>query len=238
MAILQVSDKILQKKYLTLDEYLNKPLHHCESDLYVVNDYVYKIFKSIFRQSREKFVYILTQNKIPHALNIENELYKGDKLIGCSTKLYPNLKTFKELLPTLNISMAEYHDILKVLKQVRQDLQNLNITYLDFNLSNIGISGNDLKVLDLDGAQYNACQSWIENSYFQIYYFYLMILLKENLRLLPLHPHEHNECLSYILNIPSLDILNVKNALDDITHTQKEIYQERLILYKNSKNLK
>lgn len=65
-----------------------------------------------------------------------------------------------------------------------------------------------------------------------------MILLKENLRLLPLHPHEHNECLSYILNIPSLDILNVKNALDDITHTQKEIYQERLILYKNSKNLK
>ena len=134
--------------------------------------------------------------------------------------------------------MAEYHDILKVLKQVRQDLQNLNITYLDFNLSNIGISGNDLKVLDLDGAQYNACQSWIENSYFQIYYFYLMILLKENLRLLPLHPHEHNECLSYILNIPSLDILNVKNALDDITHTQKEIYQERLILYKNSKNLK
>ncbi len=179
MARLQVSEKVIKNKYVSLDKYLNKEVVAAESNLFYQDGKVYKIFKPIYRLSREKYLWMLEANHFNNAINIEDELYQGDKVIGCTTILDENFIPFADIFTKCSFDLKILKEYLKALLNLDQELFKYNLAYLDKHLNNIGLSNQNLKVLDLDGVWYNAPNSYKTAALRQSYHVFLALLLKE-----------------------------------------------------------
>ena len=113
MSVLQVSERIIKENFQTLDDKDNIKLSHNESNLYYNNDLVYKIFKPMFRYEKEKNIYLLKNKVFPHANNIIDVLYQGDKLIGITYKYLDNFETMKTYMNKLSLyEIKEVMDLI------------------------------------------------------------------------------------------------------------------------------
>jgi hypothetical protein len=93
MSILQVSERVIKEKFITLEEKNLKTINHNESEIYYDKDIIYKILKPGFRLGRFKIIHLIDEQNFPHANNIINQLYQGDKFIGTASKYLENFET-------------------------------------------------------------------------------------------------------------------------------------------------
>lgn len=151
MSVLQVSERIIKENFLTLDDKDNIKLSHNESNLYYNNDLVYKIFKPMFRYEKEKNIYLLKNKHFPHANNIIDVLYQGDKLIGVTYKYLDNFETMKTYMNKLDL--YEIKIIINYLIEFYNKTINNNLVYWDNHLNNIGVSHSTFYIIDIDSIE-------------------------------------------------------------------------------------
>lgn len=153
MSILQVSERIIKDNFITLEEKENIKLNHNESTLYYNDNIVYKIFKPSFRLDREKNIHYLYEKNFPHANNIIDKLYQGDKLIGITNKYLDNFITMKSYMNKLDL--YEIKKIISYLIKFYDKTLEKHLIYWDNHLNNIGISNGKFYILDIDSIYYS-----------------------------------------------------------------------------------
>lgn len=236
MGIIQTSEKLIRSKFLTLDEYQNKKLSHFESDLFINDDIVYKIFNQSYRLYRQSYLWILDNNKYSNCLNIENQLYQGDKLIGCTTEYQPSFKSMAEVLKSRKIDYYEAKQLLDIIINNINILASDKLIYIDSTIYNIGFNNDKLIMLDIDGVDYITNKvdyvNYLNAAYLNAYYVYFTLILEENLvEIIPSDFYDN------VLNIK-----NFKTKLDLIrtivNSMNKNMYDEINFKYNNYKKSK
>ena len=148
MKIKQVSEKIIANNYEKLDN-----IKHMESDLYLKDGLVYKIYNNVYRLDRYKYMYMLTDINFINACNVIDELFQGDKFIGITL---PYLQNFKTLLTLLNnLDLYETKIIFKSIIEFFNEALNKNFLYWDIHLNNMGFSKDKFYIVDIDSMIYN-----------------------------------------------------------------------------------
>ena len=148
MKIKQVSEKIIANNYEKLDN-----IKHMESDLYLKDGLVYKIYNNVYRLDRYKYMHMLTDINFINACNVIDELFQGDKFIGITL---PYLQNFKTLLTLLNnLDLYETKIIFKSIIEFFNEALNKNFLYWDIHLNNMGFSKDKFYIVDIDSMIYN-----------------------------------------------------------------------------------
>ncbi len=236
MGIIQTSEKLIRSKFPTLDVYQNKKLSHFESDLFINDDIVYKIFNQSYRLYRQSYLWILDNKKYPNCLNIENQLYQGDKLIGCTTEYQPSFKSMAEVLKSRKFDYYEAKQLLDIIINNINILAADKLIYIDSTIYNIGFNNDKLIMLDIDGVDYITNKvdyvNYLNAAYLNAYYVYFTLILEENLvEVIPSDFYDN------VLNIK-----NFKTKLDLIrtivNSMNKNIYDEINFKYNNYKKNK
>lgn len=238
MGIIQTSEKLIRSKFLTLDEYQNKKLSHFESDLFINDDIVYKIFNQSYRLYRQSYLWILDNNKYSNCLNIENQLYQGDKLIGCTTEYQPSFKSMAEVLKSRKIDYYEAKQLLDIIINNINILASDKLIYIDSTIYNIGFNNDKLIMLDIDGVDYITNKvdyvNYLNAAYLNAYYVYFTLILEENL--VEIIPSDFYDNVLNIKNFKTkLDLIRTivnsmnKNMHDEINFKYNNYKKSKLI---------
>ena len=231
MSILQVSEKIIRKKFITLEEKTGKTINHNESELFYKDDLIYKIIKEKYRYERLKNMHAIENNKFSFGNNIENTLYQGDKFIGVTSKYLENLETLKTYKN--KIDLYELKIIMNyIIKFYEETLEN-NLIYWDNHMNNFGISNNNFYILDIDSMKYtekDIDKSFALNGLFTLFF---ELYYKTSIR--------NNYCnYSGVISLISEceNYINYKLTLEEIKNIIKDISEDYLESKRKILNMK
>ncbi len=232
MAIKQVSERIIKEKFMKLDE-LNHTIVHNESDLYYWNNIVYKILKQPYRNSRLQILYLLEQIQLPHANNIIDTLYQGDKLIG-STSMY--LKDYKDIKEYMhNLDLYEIKILISyILVFFKESLQH-HLLFWDFTLKNMGISEKKFYILDIDSMELNPNDIQIQYAlnailtiFYEMYYKKCIRNDFDNFNEIIFKLSNSHDFKNYSLSIEKIEKI-IKNTSYDFLEEKKLILENKKI---------
>ena len=223
MKIKQVSEKIIMNTFKKLDD-----VPHFESNMYLKDDKIYKIYNKMYRAYRYKYMYLLTDNKFKYACNIIDELFQGDKFIGVRMNYLENFKTLYDILNDLDLYQVKI--IFNYILEFYLDALNKNFLYWDIHLNNMGFSNEKFFVVDIDSMQYNPSKIHMKYSINNLLCMFYEMCLKTKIRNNYLNYKDIIFCMceseSYLNNNMTIDEL--KKIIDNTTPS--DIKEKKLLL--------
>ena len=229
MAIKQVSERIIKQNFICLDNVYKSSISHSESELYLDNDIVYKILKKDFRFDRYLYCYLLTLKHYSNSVNIIDELYQGDKFIGITTKYIKNYESLSKSMFKLDLYEAKIimENIINFYNETLKD----DFLYWDNHLNNMGLSNNELYIMDIDSMKYKPSKVDINYALNGLLALFYEIIFKEHIR------NNFDNYRDIIFRISgSINYLNYNLDLDEIkllvSNTTQTTIDEKIKLLK------
>lgn len=210
MAILQVSERIIRNEYKYINDVVGKFITSHESEIFIGDDKAYKIIKPAYRFNRLKNIYLIEDEKFPHANNIINTLYQGDKFIGVSTEFLKNFKTLGEQINDFDLYETKF--IFAYIIEFIKKAHEKKLNYWDIHLENMGTSNNEFYIMDIDSMEIIQSQKDIQyclnnllTMFYEMAFNYRIRRFNPNLYREQLYMITKNEdYLNYTLNIDTL----------------------------------
>ena len=146
-----------------LEESLNQKIYSRESNVYIYNGLIYKVFKDFDFETishKEKKIELLNKtSSIKELVLPEKKILVNNKFIGYSMQYIANTKTLydsKNIIGTYSKFVETFKKISEVLKKCHSN----NIILSDLSFNNIIIDNNlNIRFVDLDSAKINDLHS-------------------------------------------------------------------------------
>ena len=171
----------------------------------------------------------MEKNNFSNCLNITDQLYQGDKFIGCVTIFDKDYKSFKDIVSKNTLDLYEANQILEVMLNVVNNLLEYNLAYMDSHIENIGLSNNNLLFTDLDGSWYKPYNSLINSSFLNIYFTYFSLLLGADFD--AKRNHDDKNVVLNILKATDYSLKAMKDLVNNLTTMQLDSIKEDYYKY-------
>ena len=145
--------KTINENNLSNMKKLNLPLHE-ESEIYVLDNSLYKIYYPYFRTSQrketvDKLNTLDNSNCVIPLYGINNQ---KNEFCGIVMNYLKDYYTLSYYLKHYSIKLEDRKKIVKLLAEILQYLDSMGICYYDIHSENFMINKDDLKVIDLDSS--------------------------------------------------------------------------------------
>lgn len=229
MTKINLSQEYITNNYECIDE---KVTTHYESKLFLHRKKIYKILEPIYNtESRKKTIKLLEQKKFPYASNIIDSIYDKDKLIGCTSFYLPEFIPLSKTVSTLPFDKAI--DLINKFIIFYESVLDSNINYWDIHLNNLGLSNNELVILDMDSIEKIDNIDDLKYTYKNLFELLISLLLNINIKR-KFVDYENiifkiTDNIDYRTN--QLDLYKIKEFIETIN--KKEINNYKKILKKD-----
>lgn len=139
---------------IELSEYYKRELQNNESELFVIEDKLYKIIDAMCRRQKQQIMEFVHDEKHEIPIDIIDLMYEKEKFFGYVMKLYDDYEELYTFLKS-NASLNDRKKIALEIVKIYENMLKLKIVYFDWHSKNLMIK-NDLKLLDIDSAKRNA----------------------------------------------------------------------------------
>lgn len=132
-------------------------VYHSESDLYVKNDIIYKIFKSlVLDEEMINTIKLLCEIKHKSLCEVLYPVTLNNiNINGIAMKYYKDYMTLSKYIEIYNMSLNERIELIKKLDEIFKSFKSINYSYFDIHTDNILINNNNIKIIDTTSGVFN-----------------------------------------------------------------------------------